>query len=942
MKEGDPAMAARDRSWRPPFTVLTAIALLLSVGVAPAAQAQSSPEPSIEPIVFDFEDGVDGWFAPDWLEANAGAPFADGTHTVAGESSLALPVSFPAGSGFEQAGAVFRFPDAPVSLVGYEAVTLHVYAPVDGLSADLIFNDPWNPPTGWRSLEPGWNELTFDIGPASADWPGGVPSANEFIVRVVAQSLPETYEDPVWIDLIQFEPGTTPLVSMVSPQRNEAVSAPVGQGYQIEVEASAPGQRELTSVSWRSTDPRGTPGQQGTLSQDPATGAWVGQWDLWAEDEGVAELRVTATDDQGESTTVSAPVLVNNSDLRVEIARPAFDAQVDGEVEVVATVTEDARFDLAEVVLYGLENEFDPVPMALEPAGDGGWSASATLDTTRLADGVESLAVEARDEQFAVRDLAHVVVRNTPRDWDFVGVEGTDFVHRGEPFRYVGFNEYELFTAPENFGRDAVDDLDQTIFGEVLLPGTELDWRDQIDRQLLEASRAGHTVLRTWAFNRNDESSAFQRMVDGEIVFQEQTFQRLDYVMDSAARHGIRVILTLDNYWADYGGIGRAARWLGLENKLQFFTDPAAVAFYREYAEHLITRENTVNGRRYAQDPTVFAWELMNEPRTDCAADPTPEQRFCDPTGQVMRQWMSEQAGFIKDLAPQQLVAPGGEAHGWTPTPSGGIQYGGAEEGNNNIPYFEMDVPEVDFFTFHPYPNAGWAGLTKQQTRELVVSLSRMGVARGKPVVMEEWGIHRSEPVYTDAGTVLEPGDPGYEQERVDHYRMMLRACYEHGCAGSNVWMLADWADRDLNINLYQPGPAAARDAELVGELRHWADLLAAGAAPPPAAATCQVRYQTHAQWPGGFLSQVRLTNTGEMVIDGWELGWWFEAGQEVRHVWGVEAGQDSALVTASNLKWNRWLAPGRSVSFGLIGAGDQSNPDPAVFTLNGDVCAVS
>lgn len=909
-----------------------ALVLSLGVGAGPAAAQEGTA------VTFDFEDGVTGWFAPEWLSANnLDEPITqDGTRAASGESSLALPVIFPQGSGFEQAGAVYRFPDAPVNLLGYEAVRFQVYAPIPGLSADFIFNDPWNPPSGWRSLAPGWNELVFDITPGSSDWPGGVPSANEFILRVVAQNPAETYDGPVWFDDVEFVPGTAPVLSMVSPERDATVAAPQGEQYRIEVLAGAAAGRELTGVAWRSG------AQQGTLSPAGDSGTWAGDWDVWAEGEGVTELAVTATDDAGESTTARATVLVRNSRIQVDIETPAFDQEVSGALDVTATVLEDPRFDLSEVVLYGLENDLGEVTMDLVPGPSAGaWVATATVDTTTLADGVGSLAVEARDGEFAVRDLAHVVVRNEPPAWDFVAAEGTSFVHQGEPFRYAGFNEYELFTTPENFGRSVEQELGETIFGEVLVPGTAREWEDNVDRQLLEAARHGQTVLRTWAFNRNDETSAFQRMVDGEIVFQESTFERFDYIMDSARRHGIRVIVTLDNYWPDYGGINQAAQWLGLENRLQFFTDPAAIALYQEYAEHFLTRVNTVNGIPYAQDPTVFAWELMNEPRTDCAADPSPDRRYCDPTGEVIREWMSDQASFVKSLAPNHMVSPGGEAHGWIPTPGGGIQFGGPDEGNNNIPFYDMDVPEVDFLTFHPYPNASWAGLTKQQTEELVVSTTRMGVARGKPVVMEEWGIDRTQPVYTGDGALLEPGAGGYEQERQDHYRMMLEACYRNGCAGTNVWMFADWADSNLNVNLYRPGPAARRDAPIVADLRRWAGMFADGTAPPLTAPGCEVRYHVNPLPSGRFVAVVRVTNTSDRTLDSWQLGWWFEGGQELTVALGASATQDGALVTADS-KWpHDRIKPGRARTVVLLGkTGSGGNPAPAVFTLNGEVCA--
>jgi endo-1,4-beta-mannosidase len=35
---------------------------------------------------------------------------------------------------------------------------------------------------------------------------------------------------------------------------------------------------------------------------------------------------------------------------------------------------------------------------------------------------------------------------------------------------------------------------------------------------------------------------------------------------------------------------------------------------YKNYIHTVLTRVNTVNGRTYSEDPTVFSWELANEP----------------------------------------------------------------------------------------------------------------------------------------------------------------------------------------------------------------------------------------------------------------------------------------------------------------------------------------
>ena len=48
-----------------------------------------------------------------------------------------------------------------------------------------------------------------------------------------------------------------------------------------------------------------------------------------------------------------------------------------------------------------------------------------------------------------------------------------------------------------------------------------------------------------------------------------------------------------------------------------------AVQAYKNYISTVLTRVNTVNGRTYSEDPTVFSWELANEPAS--TADQTGE-----------------------------------------------------------------------------------------------------------------------------------------------------------------------------------------------------------------------------------------------------------------------------------------------------------------------------
>jgi hypothetical protein len=118
-----------------------------------------------------------------------------------------------------------------------------------------------------------------------------------------------------------------------------------------------------------------------------------------------------------------------------------------------------------------------------------------------------------------------------------------------------------------------------------------------------------------------------------------------------------------------------------------------------------------------------------------------------------------------------------------------------------------MDQPDVDFFTFHPYLNESWARHTAAEARELVSELVAAGHARGKPVLMEEWGINQTEPLCDPTSPtsptsptvpavpgaevrLIQPGAVKFARARRDWYRLLLEAFRRAGGDGSLVWML--------------------------------------------------------------------------------------------------------------------------------------------------------
>ncbi len=53
----------------------------------------------------------------------------------------------------------------------------------------------------------------------------------------------------------------------------------------------------------------------------------------------------------------------------------------------------------------------------------------------------------------------------------------------------------------------------------------------------------------------------------------------------------------------------------------QWYMDDVAHQMYHDFIETVMMRENTISGVLYKDDPTIMAWQLANEPRTNNCGD---------------------------------------------------------------------------------------------------------------------------------------------------------------------------------------------------------------------------------------------------------------------------------------------------------------------------------
>src|SRR5690242_6222788 len=124
---------------------------------------------------------------------------------------------------------------------------------------------------------------------------------------------------------------------------------------------------------------------------------------------------------------------------------------------------------------------------------------------------------------------------------------------------------------------------------------------------------------------------------------------RLDRAIKLAAERNIRLILTLTNYFPDYGGMHQYQKWLGLPVLNDFYRAPAATMMFKHWLGSIIARHNALTSTPYIEDPTILAWEIANEPR--CPGE--------DP--QVLTDWITEISAFMRSKLRNQLIAAGEE-----------------------------------------------------------------------------------------------------------------------------------------------------------------------------------------------------------------------------------------------------------------------------------------
>ncbi|MFZ6029919.1 MAG: cellulose binding domain-containing protein [Chloroflexota bacterium] len=297
---------------------------------------------------------------------------------------------------------------------------------------------------------------------------------------------------------------------------------------------------------------------------------------------------------------------------------------------------------------------------------------------------------------------------------------GVHFCLDGKPYYFAGTNVYDFFTFGDGSSTATQADIENRFMD-----------KPRIDAHMARLQADGVGVVRLWMFSHE----TWHGFEPAEGVYNEAQFMLFDYIIESAKNHGIKLLPVFENYWEAYGGIDTRLEWEGLTGghpgRAIFFNKdvcPGCFSQYKNYVQYVLNRTNHYSGIQYKNEPTIFAWELMNEPRYQGVS---PEENV---SGATLRAWVDEMGAYIKAIDSNHMLGTGLEAH------ESRFGFGG-DEGNPFIYIHQSEY--IDFTSAHPYPTEEWADLSIEETRALIRTwINESHDVIGKPFFMGEFNSH--------------------------------------------------------------------------------------------------------------------------------------------------------------------------------------------------------
>jgi plastocyanin len=353
----------------------------------------------------------------------------------------------------------------------------------------------------------------------------------------------------------------------------------------------------------------------------------------------------------------------------------------------------------------------------------------------------------------------------------FVTRDGAQLLLNGQPFTFTGVNIYNANS--DGWCRDELTDADlQAAF---------------------HALGHGQVVIRAWFF----QPLATKKWTG------ERDWTRFDRTIALAREAGVHIIATLTDQWGECGdggnGVYKTRDWYRYgylyPDPAQTDPEPPRQNTYAQWTSYSDYVAEVVD--RYKSEPTIMAWQLINEAEVKVAATdstcataappppPTPQPSFgSGPTPTpppppedslaVLKAWATAMADEIRGYDPNHLISLG--------------TIGSGQCGASGAEYQELhSIPNIDLCEYHDYSLDAMPG---DQWNGLQVRLDQCA-ALGKPLFVGETGIKP-----TDVGGMLE--------DRSALFDLKFSTQFAAGAVGELMW---DYSRTPSTFNDYDIGP---------------------------------------------------------------------------------------------------------------------------------------
>lgn len=285
-------------------------------------------------------------------------------------------------------------------------------------------------------------------------------------------------------------------------------------------------------------------------------------------------------------------------------------------------------------------------------------------------------------------------------------------------------------------------------------------------------------------------------------IFKVANLQGLDLLLREMGKRNMKAILFFSNNWEWSGGFLQYLNWNGLlpdsilrrrlvwdemrDYVSKFYTCTPCKEDYKKQVSLVLSRTNTLTGKKYTDDPAIMAWELANEPRPMRPA-----------SNIAYVKWIEDVAAFIKSKDKKHLVTLGHEG----------------EIGTESMPLYEQvhTGKNIDYLTIHIWPkNWSWfADTSLQRDMPQVLEKTNAYIRKhisaaqklNKPLVIEEFGLPRDEQSFDIASAT---------SLRDQYYNAIFSIWKQHAqsggvVAGANFWAFGGTA-RPIKDQIFWKG----------------------------------------------------------------------------------------------------------------------------------------